>query len=224
MGPGSFLEIGCGRGDLLPELARLGFYGVALEIAPEAAATAREAISQLSHIVTIVEDPTELDGRRFHYGLAFEVLEHIDDDEGALRRWNSWIEPGGFFLLSVPAHMKHWTGADEDVGHYRRYDRDGLRSLLEKTGFEVVSLLSYGFPLTTLTRRWRSTHTERIRVGGNNLHERTLRSSFASEIPASGAAAVAISGLAWMGHLVQLGFLKTDLGDGYFAICSVQDS
>jgi SAM-dependent methyltransferase len=224
MVPGSFLEIGCGCGDLLPELVRLGFHGVGLEISHEAAVIAREATSHLAHVATIVEDPREIDGRRFQYGLALEVLEHIDDDEGTLRRWRNWIEPGGFFLLSVPAHMKHWTGADEEVGHFRRYERDGLRNLLQRSGYEVVFLASYGFPLTALTRRWRTAHTEDIRVGRGNRHERTLRSSFASEVPASRAAAMAISGLARMGHFAQLGFLRSDLGDGYFAVCTVNES
>ena len=42
----------------------------------------------------------------------FDVLEHIDDDLGTLRHTESILEPGGFLVLTVPAHPScstRWT-------------------------------------------------------------------------------------------------------------------
>ena len=81
------------------------------------------------------------------------MLEHIEDDAGALKNWASWLKPGGTLLLSVPARMKLWTAGDEWAGHFRRYERSQLIDLLQASGFEIEIFECYGFPLTNITER-----------------------------------------------------------------------
>ena len=78
---------------------------------------------------------------------AFEVLEHIDDDVGALAAWSRWVRPGGLLIISVPAHQHRFGPWDTAVGHFRRYGRSDLTTLLENTGFHVETVFAYGFPL-----------------------------------------------------------------------------
>lgn len=227
--PGSFLEIGCGRGDLLPHLARLGFDGIGLEISPEALPLAREAIRPYEHKLRIVADEDVLGTRLFGYVFAFEVLEHIHDDAGALINWRKWLDPSGWLIITVPAHMKSWTVSDEAVGHYRRYERDALCRLLKDCGYSVDVFWSYGFPLTALTRRARPLlYKLRSKAHyGKSQTELTLHSSLESALDISALGKQAdfvislIEGIGFTFHLSQLPFQRFDIGDGYIVACRV---
>ena len=58
------------------------------------------------------------------YLYSLNVLEHIEDDDGALRLIARKIAPGGRVLLYVPAFELLFTSMDRKVGHHRRYRRD----------------------------------------------------------------------------------------------------
>ncbi len=129
--PCDVIEIGCGAGMLLQELSARGFRCQALESSPQA----RELITRLSvktgQKVT-VHDEADLRGRgRFPLVMAFEVLEHIEGDDAAMKQWASWLAPGGTLLLSVPAHPRLWSAADEWAGHYRRYRQQDLIDVVD---------------------------------------------------------------------------------------------
>ena len=222
--PGRFLEIGCGRGELMPWLANRGFEGVGLEISDEARALTEQTISHLKPRLRVVGDPAALAHERFQYVMAFEVLEHIEDDVAALRSWSRWLEPDGRLLISVPARMKNWTIADEVGGHFRRYEREQLESLLESCGYQIETFWSYGFPVTAVTGRLRPilyrSRLKQLRSIGPQ--ERTLRSALDSTLTVGRSARWVCQILEVGGrgfHLLQLPFRRFDLGDGYLAAC-----
>jgi SAM-dependent methyltransferase len=146
---GRLLEIGCGAGALLHDLSRMGFLAEAVEISPAAQCLAWYINRDNPH-VTIHHAIQNNWDKKFDYVLAFEVLEHIKDDIGALKQWSCWLKPGGYLLLSVPAHPKRWNATDEWAGHLRRYERAGLREILEQAGFIIVHMEVYGFPLAAI--------------------------------------------------------------------------
>jgi SAM-dependent methyltransferase len=227
--PGRFLEIGCGRGDLLPHLVRLGFEGVGLEISPEVLPLAREAIRPYDHKLSIVAHEELLKTQHFGYVFAFEVLEHIRDDAAALVNWRKWLAPEGRLVITVPAHMKSWTASDDVVGHYRRYERDGLCRLLEGCGYMVDVFWSYGFPLTTLTRGVRPfiCRSRSKAFHAKSKQDRTLHSALESRLDLSrlGRRAHCMSpvmeGIGFTFHLSQLLFRGLDIGDGYIVGCRI---
>ncbi len=53
---------------------------------------------------------------------AFDVVEHVDDDDGALSELSRVARPGGTLLVSMPLHPLLWSPFDEFVGHKRRYE------------------------------------------------------------------------------------------------------
>lgn len=225
--PGRFLEIGCGQGDLLPYLVALGFEGVGFEISPEVSAMAREIVRPHEPKLRIVTDARELANQTFRYVFAFEVLEHIENDAAALVEWRKWLAPGGRLVITVPAHMKCWTESDEAVGHYRRYERGHLRTLLAKCGYVVELFWSYGFPLTTMTRHlrpWLYRSRSKL-ICAKSKHDRTLRSSLESTLTVSQSDGwtrcmiLLVDGIAYGFHLAQLLFRTRDLGDGYIVVC-----
>lgn len=87
------------------------------------------------------EDPEA----RFDTAVCVNVLEHIQDDTGALKSIYSLLNPGGNLCLFVPALSWLYGSLDRVFGHHRRYHKAGLRDLLTKVGFEVQVLKYFHF-------------------------------------------------------------------------------
>jgi SAM-dependent methyltransferase len=75
---------------------------------------------------------------------AFDIVEHVDDDEAALAELARVASPGAAFLLSVPLHESAWTAFDDFVGHRRRYAPRELAAKLARHGFAVERSAVYG--------------------------------------------------------------------------------
>jgi 2-polyprenyl-3-methyl-5-hydroxy-6-metoxy-1,4-benzoquinol methylase len=89
-----------------------------------------------------------------------DVLEHQSDDEGFLARLVDKMEPGATLMLTVPASMRLWSDWDVALGHHRRYDRVGLRALLDGVPVRVHEV-SYLFPElvpAAWLRKWKLRH------------------------------------------------------------------
>ena len=67
--------------------------------------------------------PEEVAGRTFDTILCLNVLEHVEDDRGALGRLHDLLRPGGNLILLVPAHGALYGEIDQAIGHYRRYEK-----------------------------------------------------------------------------------------------------
>jgi hypothetical protein len=74
-----------------------------------------------------------------------DVIEHIEDDVGALREWHARMEVGTRLVVTVPALQWAFSQWDIDLGHFRRYSRRTLRRSLESAGFSVERC-DYLFP------------------------------------------------------------------------------
>ncbi|MDO8518317.1 MAG: methyltransferase domain-containing protein [bacterium] len=72
--------------------------------------------------------------------LYVNVLEHIADDEKELRHVYESLKDGGIVCIFVPALQWLFGEHDRSVGHKRRYYKEPMKNLLEKTGFEVLKL------------------------------------------------------------------------------------
>ena len=68
---------------------------------------------------------------------ALDVLEHIEDDRGALAEIRRVLRPGGTLLATVPAYRWMWGPQDEISHHYRRYVRDELSEKIEASGLRL---------------------------------------------------------------------------------------
>ena len=75
---------------------------------------------------------------------ALDIVEHVDDDDGALSELSRVAAPGAAFLLSVPLHPSQWTAFDDFVGHRRRYEPECLLTKLREHGFTVEQSAVYG--------------------------------------------------------------------------------
>ncbi len=85
-----------------------------------------------------------------------DVIEHLPDEEPALREAHRLLRPGGRLVVTVPAHAALWSETDVALGHFRRYARGDLQRLLELNGFDVLELthlFSYLFLPVWVRRR-----------------------------------------------------------------------
>ena len=148
--PQRVLDIGCGSATILAELAARGFDCVGVDRSEHALALAhRVAEASETPIVLRAELDPAWKGT-FDTMVSFEVLEHLDDDTGALAEWTEYLKPGGRLMVSVPAHPARWNPADEWAGHVRRYTRNELVRKVREAGFSVETFECYGFPLANM--------------------------------------------------------------------------
>ena len=75
--------------------------------------------------------------------VCLNVVEHVEDDLGALRNIFSALKPGGRAIILVPQDQKAYGTLDEVLGHYRRYSEAQLRARMEEAGFEVERMLHF---------------------------------------------------------------------------------
>jgi SAM-dependent methyltransferase len=75
---------------------------------------------------------------------ALDIVEHVDDEDGALSEISRVTKPGSVLLLSVPLHPSRWTPFDDFVGHRRRYEPERLAKKLTEHRLVVERSAVYG--------------------------------------------------------------------------------
>jgi SAM-dependent methyltransferase len=121
-----------------------------------------------------VEHRTMLMRHRFYTALCINVLEHVTDDAAAMAAMADVVEPGGTVAVLVPAHPALYGPYDEMEGHFRRYSRRGLRTLLTGSGLEVVRL--HRFNLVGAAGWWFQYRLLKRRIHGQG-HFRVLQAA-----------------------------------------------
>ncbi len=144
--PASVMEIGCGQGSFGARIASFSTY-VGVELDPRSYSVAKPRIE--AHGGRAINGTWDAVGGESLSDVvcAFEVLEHLLDDVGALTQWRSLVRPGGSLVLSVPAWPDRYGPMDRLVGHYRRYAPPTLSTALVSAGFEAAHTVLYGWPL-----------------------------------------------------------------------------
>ena len=149
-----FLEIGCGTGDFIKHLRddrKLEITGS--EVYLKGLVYAKKNQPDVEFIQFDVTKGQI--GREFDMIVAFDVIEHIEDDMTALSNINQMLGKHGVAIISVPQHMFLWGPLDEIVKHKRRYSRAELRKKMEANGFNIrytTSFVFFLFPLMLMAR------------------------------------------------------------------------
>ncbi|MGM4892810.1 class I SAM-dependent methyltransferase [Tardiphaga sp. 709] len=137
---GPLLEIGGGNGFVSLGLQQAGVSTVVVEPGVDGAAIAAER--GLTVVNSAFSDDLFAADSLPAIGL-FDVIEHVPNDKEFLIACLRALEPGGFVYISVPAQPALWSADDEYAGHYRRYTRSGLASVLEVSGFQIVQVSGF---------------------------------------------------------------------------------
>lgn len=139
----SFLEVGCGTGFVLSGIARayptLTLSGSEIFLAGLSYAAKRVPSAHFMQMdarrVPFVEE--------FDAIGAFDVLEHIKEDETVLAQLHSALKPGGILLLTVPQHPWLWSASDAYACHVRRYTSNEIENKVSSAGFELKRSTSF---------------------------------------------------------------------------------
>ena len=151
----SFLEIGCGTGFVISAVSK-SFPGAKLS----GSEYLEEGLTYARHRVPLAEF-TQMDARNIPYESqidvigAFDVLEHIKEDEVVLHQIFKALNPGGAVFITVPQHRWMWSAVDEYACHVRRYSATELHQKVSNTGFEILrstSFISMLLPAMYLSR------------------------------------------------------------------------
>ncbi|MCI8210644.1 SAM-dependent methyltransferase [Pseudomonas sp. S25] len=152
----NFLEIGCGTAFVLEGVGK-AFPSAELhgsEYFEEGLVHARKRLpnAQFKQL-----DATAMsEESRYDVIGAFDVVEHIEQDELTLKNLVSALKPGGTLMVSVPQHQWLWSHTDEIACHVRRYSRSEMISKIKATGLDVLyatSFVSLLVPVMWLSRK-----------------------------------------------------------------------
>lgn len=125
------IDFGAGAGTFAGPVA--AFAPELTPVEPDAALRAvlvQRGFAPAAHVRDLPDDA-------FDYAYTLNVLEHIDDDVGALRELRRKLAPGGRLLVYVPAFPALFTSMDRKVGHVRRYTHDTLVTSVRAAGFRI---------------------------------------------------------------------------------------
>jgi SAM-dependent methyltransferase len=132
----SVLEVGAGLGEFAAQFAGLERH-VVTDVDPHAVAAMAQRFAGQPEVEARVLDLADgaIDlGTPVASVIAINVLEHIDDDVGALRALTRMTEPGGTLVLWVPAYMRLYGDFDRAVGHVRRYTPATMTAAIRNAG------------------------------------------------------------------------------------------
>jgi SAM-dependent methyltransferase len=156
----SIVDVGCGTGGMLGMLREFGSV-TGLDASPLAVHYCEERFGDAVEVrLGLVPDDVPYSADII---TAFDVVEHLEDDEKALTGIHDRLPRGGLFVCTVPAFPFLWSGHDVVHHHFRRYTRKGLRHRLEGAGFTVERISYFNtflFPAAAAVRL-----VERIRPG-----------------------------------------------------------
>jgi SAM-dependent methyltransferase len=133
---GSVVEVGAGSGNLTRFLATRASRVVAVE--PHNGLADRIEKLALPGVEVVRSRVETLAGREaFDMAVSMNVLEHIEDDEAALRSIRDLVKPGGRIAILVPAHAVLYGKLDRRYHHVRRYSRRQLSQVMSRAGIEL---------------------------------------------------------------------------------------
>lgn len=137
------LEIGCGTGFVLRQISRSfpncrlsGTEVLAAGLAYAGARVPGAELFQMDARAIPYEDEFDVVG-------AFDVLEHIEEDETVIAEVHRSLRAGGRFIITVPQHRWLWSRQDEYACHVRRYTLKELSERLARCGFRLSYTTSF---------------------------------------------------------------------------------
>jgi len=170
--PGTILDAGCGWGLTLGVFEAAGYPTTGLDIS-------RRMLERIDHPQRhLVEADLNQDlpetNLLYDGILILDVLEHLDDDRGALSRVARLARPGAILVVSVPALLSLYSEFDDVQGHRRRYAPEMLQAAFDGTGFALRNIFWWGAWMVPVLR-WTRRRADAKRSSGPARYSEYLR-------------------------------------------------
>ncbi len=135
------LDVGCSSGIMIESLKNQGYVDICgIDISEEAIVASKSR--GINNVIVSPGETTVFNENKFDVIIASDILEHIKDDNMALKEWYRILKLGGILIIFVPAFNFLWSQHDEVNLHYRRYTK---KSLLKKINKLNVSILKSSY-------------------------------------------------------------------------------
>lgn len=142
----TILEIGCSSGwlidDLKKKFKKINYVGVDVVKKP-----IKKLAKKYPEIAFLIFDITKnyLKKIKFDNIIILNVLEHISNDDLALKNSKKLLKKNGKIFIEVPANRFLYDNYDKELMHFRRYQMSELLIKLKKNGYEVLKKQHLGF-------------------------------------------------------------------------------
>ena len=143
----TIVDLGGGNGFVASHLESCGFEVALFEPGAQGIENAKRR--GLKNLVCAPVNSTTVKPNSISAIGLFDVLEHISDESSFLNELQEVLKNDGILYITVPAHNFLWSSADEDAGHFRRYNKNSIKNVLADNGFDVV-FVSYFFRFLSL--------------------------------------------------------------------------
>lgn len=179
------LALGCGTGAELDFLSKLGDV-TGVDYSMEAVSFCKKSFH---NVIQGNAEKLSFPDESFDLVVAFDVLEHINDDRKAVSEINRVLKKNGLFYMTVPAFQFLWSYNDEINHHQRRYTKKSLLKLFDGLDFRIIKISYFNmlfFPLVFAARRFNKFFKRRVVSDGdikktNRFLNFVLRKIFAFE-------------------------------------------
>jgi 2-polyprenyl-3-methyl-5-hydroxy-6-metoxy-1,4-benzoquinol methylase len=148
------LEVGCGNGYVSRYLKKMGHRVECADLFFDGLQFCKERDAGYLYYQCNLLDRLFIE--EFDGICAFDVLEHIDDDDAVLKNMHDALKPGGTLFITVPADRRLWSVMDIYAEHKRRYSMKELRTKIEGNGFKVIKMsyfMTFLYPFILLSRK-----------------------------------------------------------------------
>jgi len=163
---GKLIEIGCGNGDFLALAKEKGFEVKGIEISKDAAKTANNRIGEECVVCGTLEN-TDLPAGYFDICVLFDVIEHVYDPVGFLRKIHDLLKPDGVIFIVTPS-LDSWSArlmrsnwVEFKTEHLHYFNTQTIQNVLAKTGFNKIDIApNYKY----LTLEYIKDHFQKFRI------------------------------------------------------------
>ncbi|WP_029035375.1 class I SAM-dependent methyltransferase [Salinimicrobium terrae] len=151
---GKILEIGSGLGNISKFYLKNGDEIMLTDLREEYCSSLRDkfgtnqnllGVDQLNLIHPEFEQTYRNHIERFDTVFALNVIEHIEDDNLAIRNCKKLLKKGGHLIILVPSYEKLYNRFDKELGHFKRYTKKTVSSLYTNNEIEIIHRQYFNF-------------------------------------------------------------------------------
>tara|TARA_B100000767_G_scaffold52545_1_gene48010 strand:+ start:193 stop:879 length:687 start_codon:yes stop_codon:yes gene_type:complete len=138
---GKFLEVGAGKGGLIPFYKNL-IKNITI-IEPEKKLFKILKKNYSTKRFSIKNQTINNIKRKYDTIIYYDVLEHIKNDLNEVKLASKRLNKNGYLIFSVPAYQNFYSSFDKSVGHFKRYNKKDFIVLGKRTGLKIEKLAYY---------------------------------------------------------------------------------
>lgn len=134
---GEILEVGCGIGNFTKSLTKYGQL-FTIDIVESYIDEVKNIVNENAGYGDMETGKYFFKDKRFDSVVCLNVLEHMRNDNQALKNLYKLLKSKGFLILLVPLHPFLYGKIDQSIGHFRRYKEGNLIKNLKDVGFKII--------------------------------------------------------------------------------------